>query len=415
MRLIAMLGLCVSLAGSCLADDWRNERQKVVEAFKRKSWTEAVEAVEGCVRLAETPLQRAVTADDYGNVLQRLGRNKQARAQFERAVDIWRTVPDSTSELAQSVLGIADVQSREGDPAGARTTILQYLSLEGLSVESQSILHNAIGDKLRQEGLYLEARAHFLSTIALSRILPSHRLEAVMGIADLDRQTGRWKESIAGWKDALELARSMGRIEFEVYALEGLGITECEQGNLAQAEPLLRRSLALAEANPGMTGAQRANVLTSLATLYRREKKLGLAEEYWLRALQAEETSGREAVHIAADMEALSEAYSLENRVQEARQYAANAYSIASSSFGAQSLPAANALFAVAIVQERGRDLALAADNYAEVIDIYRTQNAAAHQTAINAMTRYANVLSALHRGREAKQMQKEIRAFQAQ
>src|SRR5437764_13601961 len=101
----------------------------------------------------------------------------------------------------------------------------------------------------------------------------------------------RWQASMNGWNRALALARAQGSVELEAPALRGLGLTASNSGDLATAEPLLRRSLTMFEPGAKAHPQQYAAALACLGSLYRDRRKVSLAEDAWLRALEADRTS----------------------------------------------------------------------------------------------------------------------------
>src|SRR5665213_1240394 len=66
----------------------------------------------------------------------------------------------------------------------------------------------------------------------------------------------------------------------------GLGETWLDQGNIARAEPLLKRALTATESDAGVPRYRVAGALDSLARLYRLEDKRSMAEELWTRELE---------------------------------------------------------------------------------------------------------------------------------
>ncbi len=111
-----------------------------------------------------------------------------------------------------------------------------------------------------------------------------------MGIAGLERETGSAQESVARWREALELARANQSVAYEAVCLRGLGDALLETHEVAQAMPLLRRSVYLLESidspEPTQTEIfQLANSRRSLAEAELMDRKPLEAEELAQRAI----------------------------------------------------------------------------------------------------------------------------------
>jgi tetratricopeptide (TPR) repeat protein len=254
-------------------------------------------------------------------------------------------------------------------------------------------------------GRSTEAQSLFKESIDSGTVPWQLRAGALIGLADIDGQNGDWEASIGRWNEVLEICRREKDEKTEAIALRGFAVTWLRSGTAARAEPLLRRSLRMMENNPDMPPEQIASTLASMGELYRSENKLALAEGEWSRALQIDRAALGEAhPQVAWLMEMLADLYSARGEFSLAREYATGASEMMSGSFGENSMPVAVALTNRAIVEQRARDLDAAAKDYEHAIAIARVHPE--HRSIEAGMIqRYAGLLKAMHRTREAKAM----------
>src|SRR6202041_1701806 len=84
---------------------------------------------------------------------------------------------------------------------------------EGLGVrdpdpESTAKIRYSLADLLREEGRVAEARRLFLETLQQDDVSSKQRLNALMGLAELDRQDNDREAGAKKWNEVLEMARS---------------------------------------------------------------------------------------------------------------------------------------------------------------------------------------------------------------
>jgi tetratricopeptide (TPR) repeat protein len=288
---------------------------------------------------------------------------------------------------------LADVYRTSGDYAGAERVLR----------EGAGMLRNNLADLLREEGRSTEARALFEESVRESSDSWRRRVGALIGLADIDRQQGNWEASVDQWNEALEICRREHDEQSEAIALEGLGVTWLQSGTAVRAESLLRRSLRMMENNPDMPPEEVATAHSGLAELYRSENKLALAEDEWSRAIQIDRgVLGEAHPQVAVLMAKLAEVYSVRGEFGLAREYAARASRTMRDTFGEDSMPVATALTNQAAVEQRAGDFDAAARDYESAIRIARGHP---EHRALQAVMiqRYAGLLKAMHRQREAK------------
>jgi tetratricopeptide (TPR) repeat protein len=101
-------------------------------------------------------------------------------------------------------------------------------------------------------------------------------------------------------------------------------------------------------------------------------------------------------------------------RFDEAGEFANRAYGIARSVFGEDNPRVASALGAMALVEERAGNPDKAEQHYAEALRIMRKNGILDSSGGLELMTREAILLRKLHRGREAKSVNAELKTFRS-
>jgi tetratricopeptide (TPR) repeat protein len=385
------------------APDWIAVYKAALAASDRRSDEEALGLFERNWDTASTSGERGASADGLGQTFRRLGRLNEAKSWMERARHEFSVDPNPGSKLAVTASELADLYRTTGEYDVAERLLRDVLVSPSNDAESTVLLRNTLASLLREEGRSAEAQPLFQASIDLGNISWRQRAGALIGLADIDREQGSWEASIDRWNQALEICRREKDERAEAIVLRGLGTTWLSSGAVARAEPLLRRSLQMMETAERMPPEDIATAHSSLAELYRSENKLALAEDEWSRALQIDRPIlGETHPQVAVLMEMLSDVYSARGRFELARDYATRASETMRGSFGENSMPVATALTNQAAVEERASDRAAAARDYERAIRIARLYPE--HRSLQDVMIRrYAGLLKAMHRQREAR------------
>ena len=314
---------------------------------------------------------------------------------------------------AESPLDIYLSLRLKGDYAQAESVLREALRATGDTPDKAPLL-NDLAELLREQDRGLEARSYFEAALNVKDVSWQARLGAMMGLADVDRQEQAWQESMSRWNEAIGIAQAHGNTAYESFAIRGLGETWLNRGDMSRAEPLLRRSLALAENTPGVPEYRVGLALDTLATLYRLQGKTGLAEELWVRELQLNrKLFGDYNPQTAVVMGHLAEVWSWNGEIERARDYSRQVTSVMESRFNDHSIAVASAMVNEALVEQRAHCLENAADLYAKAYGIIKSTRPSSRVSDTVARL-YAGILSQLHRDREAKQILAETSAVHA-
>ena len=408
MRSLAVLWLCVlSTADSPAAvpvstdspsPNWMEVHEKAVAAIKNRQFETAAELFRASQPLARNEVQRGLSANDLGVTLHQLIRDSEAKVQLETAFAIWQASPHEQARMSQTAEALAAVNRTLGDYAGAEKVLRTALATPAADIENHALLTNELGDILREVGRSAEAHRLFEKTLAQPGISPRRQVDALVGMADLDRDAHSWDASFEGWNKALTIVREQHWVSLEAAAVRGLGMTYLDRGELARAEPLLRRALALFESQP-VPGHQIASTLSCLAQLYHAEKKFSLAEEVLQRAIRiAEQTLGAEHPQVAVLLEMLGDAEASQKHLTRATEHFERARAIMANRFGAKSPMAAAVSASLALAEQRADHNAEAAAHFEQALAVLNTAGPEAQSMRDAVMKGYLDTCKALHR-----------------
>jgi tetratricopeptide (TPR) repeat protein len=415
MRTFFALTLFVYLAPACHAEDWATLHGSGLQAVQQNDFPVAAEVFARCRALAQTKLQRAVSDNDLGVVLHRLGREAEARGYLEKALESWKEFSDLGAHYAETASALALVDRMLGDYAASEAVLKSGLELSGISGDLRIHLLLLTGDLLRELGRYGEARVLLKQAEAIPPASPRQQVDAIAALAELDRDTQNWDASIAEWTRAIELAREKKDEFGEAGCIRGLGQTWLDRGNLARAEPLLRGALALYRAKRRPDDAEIAAVQASLGQLYLAEDKTGLAEESLRRALDGQERAfGPTHPQLAIVLEALADTVARRNQLELAREYMRRAETIMVGRFGENSLMTAGVFANWGSIEQRANQPDRAAAKYEKALSVLRTMPGDLDAFRLSVMKGYAQVLRAAHHKREAEVILAEAQGFRS-
>ena len=159
-----------------------------------------------------------------------------------------------------------------GDYTRAETLLREALGASNPESDSIGTIRNSLADLLREEGRGAEARELFAESLQQEGVARTQRINAMIGLAEIDLQTGDREASARKWNEVLEMARGDKDEISEAIALRGLGSMWLSAANLARAEPLLRHALSIMESNREAPPECVATTLSMMAAaLSRRE------------------------------------------------------------------------------------------------------------------------------------------------
>jgi tetratricopeptide (TPR) repeat protein len=293
---------------------------------------------------------------------------------------------------------------RAGDYKGAEQVLRDTLN-GPIDAKTRITALNDLADLLREQDRRAESRTLFTEALNTPEPTWPQKFSAMLGLADLDRQELNWPSSIDRLNRAADLARTNHDLVLEAFAQRSLGETWLDAGNTSRAEPLLKKALAVMEADNSVPRERVAVALDSMASLYRAEDKTSLAEEAYLRELDIQRAVlGEYHPQTAMVKGRLAELWSEQGDYDKAESWSRQTLDLMKGKFGEHSVAAGSAMVNLGVIEQRANHLDTAADMYSHALSIYRDASVDPDVARLIAQL-YADVLSRQHKGREAKQV----------
>src|ERR1035438_825832 len=141
---------------------------------------------------------------------------------LRRSIDLWQEGPADPLRLAQTSDALALVDRLVGDYKASETLLRESLKRFELTGNSKSHLLSSLGDILREEGAFAEARSFLRKAENVPGASIGRLLEVQIAIAELDRDTKNWIASVDEWNRASAMAHDHGESGIEAACLRGL-------------------------------------------------------------------------------------------------------------------------------------------------------------------------------------------------
>ncbi len=165
--------------------------------------------------------------------------------------------------------------------------------------------------------------------------LSRERVEARLHLARILRELARWNEGEPQSTTALDEAGQLKEDDLLAATLNGHATLLYETSRLAEAEPMMRRALALTETLFGAAHPNVASCLTNLALLLKATSRLAEAELLQRQALVIAEASFGDAhPNVAICLSNLAQLLKATKRLSEAEPLMRRALAIDEASFG---------------------------------------------------------------------------------
>jgi tetratricopeptide (TPR) repeat protein len=402
---------------------WRELHDKAMAAADRHDVQTAISLLKTCRDMAQTKVEKAVSANDLGFMLYHAGRVKEAMPLLQEALDTWMAMPDSFGRLAETSATIAEADRGVGRYASAEKLMRDALGkipagqkLSAAERDAKAMALDELGDLLREQGQFAESRTLLMQAAQMPGVSWARMADSAVGLAELDRDAHNWEESLKEWNNVAELGRDHGDEDLQAVATRGLGATWLDRGNAARAEPLLRNALAAFESSPVVNERQVASTLTSMGQLYIGEDKLALAEDALNKALKVDEHSfGESHPQLAVIHQMLGDALARRSDMESAREHLSRAVQILSGTFGEQSAMVGVSLAGWGTIEQRSDNPERAVKLFERSLAAFRANNTPEMgRLKTYVLQHYAEVLKATHHKQEAKAVLAEAKSFQA-
>jgi tetratricopeptide (TPR) repeat protein len=245
--------------------------------------TEVVEAAHASGEV----LREYTYLSDLGYAHTVLNDLEQARARFERSLEISRELGDPSGEAA-SLNNIGAVLEREGRFIQAQEYYEQSLAIQqdaGDMAEMAKAMNNVAGILYLQER-FDEALPAFQRVLDMFTVMNDRAGQAQtwLNIGASYEGLGQDGEALHAYQSGLAIYANLGDDSGQSQALNNLGIVNLNQGDIDHALASFKRSLALKERIGDRPG--QALTLNNIALLYEKSGALSVALEYYERSVQ---------------------------------------------------------------------------------------------------------------------------------
>ena len=205
-------------------------------------------------------------------------------------------------------------------------------------------LHQALEPLLLQAGLYETSQQWDASLLNLQLVATKapHWLMVRVRLGMMYLTLARFSEAETELKSAVDLAQNDND---KAAVLNNYALLLKKTNRLSEAEPLMRRSLAIYEKSYGSEHPRVAAVLNNLAQLLQATNRLSEAEPLMRRSLAIDEKSyGSEHPDVARALNNLAELLQATNRLSEAEPLMRRSLAIYEKSYGSEHPAVARAL-----------------------------------------------------------------------
>ncbi|MBX3419832.1 MAG: tetratricopeptide repeat protein [Pirellulaceae bacterium] len=251
---------------------------------------------------------------------------------------------------------------------------------------------------------YSEAKIAFLREHLALLVDPQKRIELRLRLGLLLKEKAHWSDAEAETREALEEAEDLQNPKWTAVALNNLAQLLQATNRLAEAEPLMRRALAIDEQSFGAEHPLVAIRLNNLAQLLQDTNRLAEAEPLMRRALAIDELSyGAEHPDVAIDLNNLAQLLQATNRLAEAEPLMRRALAIDEQSYGAEHPSVARDLNNLAQLLQDTNRLAEAEPLMRRALAIDEQSYGADHPSVARDLNNLAQLLKATNRLSEAE------------
>jgi tetratricopeptide (TPR) repeat protein len=402
MSTLTVLMAGVSLVFGLQATERFSRAEAAHAAMQQHDYAKAGQLYRECVDLSATSAQRATARASYGIALHLMDRNSEAKVALEQALAEWADARPSDRVVTLGVLAAVD-RSLGDYPNAERIYRVAIEDPSGSQSERATLMVN-LADLLREEGREREASAVLNDAARMTGLSQQEQTSILVETAELTREMHLLDVSIGLWNKVGDIARRERSVRLEEVFTGGLGETWFVAGNLARAEPLLRRSLELLRDDPSTPPSQMAVALSLMASVYICEDKLALAEDALHGAIaRDQEIVGPEHPQMAVMLELRAEILSRRGEAQSARDDLERARVIMSGHLGANSNALAGVYAALGDVEMRSNQPAAAVPQYEAAMRLLGEDSSDGARFRAALVSRYAAALKAAHRPGEAR------------
>jgi len=223
--------------------------------------------------------------NDLGYALTMLGHLEEAKARFERSLQVSRALGDPSGE-SSALNNLGAIAEREGDLPGAESFYTMSLSIREMLNSPEDIaetLNNVAGVQYLQER-FDDALNTFQRVLDMYDVLDERQKQAqtLLNIGAVYENLNNDIEALQTYQRALAIYANLNDEAGQSQALNNAGIVYYNRGDTDRALDHFKRSLVLKEKVGDRHG--QASTLNNIALLYEHTGALPLALEHYERS-----------------------------------------------------------------------------------------------------------------------------------
>jgi CHAT domain-containing protein/Tfp pilus assembly protein PilF len=264
---------------------------------------------------------RAFAAADQLHMQRSAEALRQARAKYEEALALYRTLGDKQGEM-WTLLAMPQILFIFGEPQQALALEQQALTLaralqhpygQTVALQAVALISQSLGD-------WQQAQECLQQALPLQRAAGNKFGEAVTlnNLGGLHMQSGELQKALEYYGQALPLHQAQGNQPGVAVALNNLGETHRLLGDYEQARDYFHRALELRRALQDARGE--GTTLSNIGLTYLSEGNLPRALEHYNRALPLRRTTG-DAAGEASTLNNLGATYLKAGELQKALEH----------------------------------------------------------------------------------------------
>jgi tetratricopeptide (TPR) repeat protein len=274
-------------------------RHAGLDEYRAGHYERAETLLLGALKLAEQSnddYEVAAIHDDLGAVYRYEERLSEAERYFEKALFLFKRMPDTTDETALVLYNLAGVYSLNGRDSATLKTLRQALKLLKRNTSSEQALaaqiQNAFGMVYLRQGNLSRAEKLFAQAMATRSALRAEPIDVDAQILNnlgiVYKKQHKYSEAEESFKRSLEIETSvLGSQHPEVtIPLANLGSLYTEMQRFTEAGAQYRRSLDILEKMSPTPHGRIVETLQTLAQVYLREGDTTDAEGTLAEAVQ---------------------------------------------------------------------------------------------------------------------------------
>jgi eukaryotic-like serine/threonine-protein kinase len=326
-------------------------------------------------------LETAISANNLGSLLEKLGRYQEAELLFREALQVRKQIlGEGHIETVTPMGNLGGALEAQAKYQEAEEVLLRTLELSrvgsGEDSESYQLACNNYGMVLLAQSRLKEAEAYLQESLDIcQQIYPAEHAQIAnsnRNMGALFLHQGKLVDAEKQMRKALELNRGIHGTDHpkSVMSVHDLASVLKEQGKLTEAEPLFIEVLNWRKRRLGPDHGNTLNAMNSLVSLYLKQKDLSKADPIVFEAVEIGRGKGSNQKELVLAIANLGDFYQHSNKFVEAEPLLQEAVELGREILGPDSLAVMRYLNNLAQFYSRQKRIAEAEPMFLEAIEL---------------------------------------------